>query len=813
MTQERHTRFFESRVEANQFHEDMGKLYGEAPGLVTDPDTIGEDLQQVEYKVGVQNISRREKYQTADMISPALSRRLQEKLKNNPRLLNTLNDAIITMMPETSLRKAELHRGNVRGHMEDMRRAFAIHGRTAAHYKAQLTYGRQLNDAMHRLEQHAKQSRSLSGQPTLELDDVVNEIKLRDAMSAKAPEYRKMMDHITQFGYFWFLVSPSYWALNAMQPHMIATPWLGARFGHAKAMSAMTDAYGATLPEVFQRMKKLRFGAGVVTGKDIPQEIFEFLDGKGAIGKELQDNIRKNKSLTDARKEDLIRMLNYLGQTGLIDMTFSADIRSAAEGREGRLERLAEWMRIMPHLTEVMNRTTTAIAAYNLARSPDINGNVMTHEEAVKYATDAVAATQFDYNAANKPRYFSDKYFGLARPIFMFKQYVQHMYYLMLRSLAVGYQVPIKKMLQGIPVSKQEKDNARVARRTFVGVSATHMLSAGVVGGIFEPIKWALGLALMAFSDDDEPFNPERDLQEFLADMWGPEAAQIMMKGLPQLVGIDISNRVNISDLLFMGGPTGGAEGREWLQQKTFELLGPMGSVAANAAEGLKDFSEGDTIRGLERMTPKGMRDILRAFRYASEGVKDTYGNQIMAPADISPVELFLQSIGFTPADISQMYQRRGFVKEAQMFFEGRRTKLLEQYNRASPAERRELLAGPIREYNQAVPAANDRITMDTLLKSTKAKREQSARAVVSGGVVLDKSERPYLRYGAAVPGRSTQENEMIELKNEERTRCEIWSRVMGYHRPVSEWNKGKQQEHADRRHFREAKAQLGGLS
>jgi anaerobic ribonucleoside-triphosphate reductase len=53
----------------------------------------------------------------------------------------------------------------------------------------------------------------------------------------------------------------------------------------------------------------------------------------------------------------------------------------------------------------------------------------------------------------------------------------------------------------------------------------------------------------------------------------------------------------------------------------------------------------------------------------------------------------------------------------------------------------------------------------------------------------------------------------MIELKNEERTRCEIWSRVMGYHRPVSEWNKGKQQEHADRRHFREAKAQLGGLS
>ena len=42
-------------------------------------------------------------------------------------------------------------------------------------------------------------------------------------------------------------------------------------------------------------------------------------------------------------------------------------------------------------------------------------------------------------------------------------------------------------------------------------------------------------------------------------------------------------------------------------------------------------------------------------------------------------------------------------------------------------------------------------------------------------------------------------------LKDEERTRCEVYSRVMGYHRPVSCWNVGKQQEFADRRMFTEA--------
>jgi len=43
-----------------------------------------------------------------------------------------------------------------------------------------------------------------------------------------------------------------------------------------------------------------------------------------------------------------------------------------------------------------------------------------------------------------------------------------------------------------------------------------------------------------------------------------------------------------------------------------------------------------------------------------------------------------------------------------------------------------------------------------------------------------------------------------IGLADEERTRCEVWTRVMGYHRPVSAFNAGKQAEHAERQHFRE---------
>jgi len=40
-------------------------------------------------------------------------------------------------------------------------------------------------------------------------------------------------------------------------------------------------------------------------------------------------------------------------------------------------------------------------------------------------------------------------------------------------------------------------------------------------------------------------------------------------------------------------------------------------------------------------------------------------------------------------------------------------------------------------------------------------------------------------------------------IKGNKRTRCEIYSRIVGYFRPLSNWNKGKKQEYKDRRSFK----------
>jgi hypothetical protein len=41
-----------------------------------------------------------------------------------------------------------------------------------------------------------------------------------------------------------------------------------------------------------------------------------------------------------------------------------------------------------------------------------------------------------------------------------------------------------------------------------------------------------------------------------------------------------------------------------------------------------------------------------------------------------------------------------------------------------------------------------------------------------------------------------------VELTNEERQPCEVWTRVMGYYRPVSFYNTGKKGEYHERVEF-----------
>lgn len=50
----------------------------------------------------------------------------------------------------------------------------------------------------------------------------------------------------------------------------------------------------------------------------------------------------------------------------------------------------------------------------------------------------------------------------------------------------------------------------------------------------------------------------------------------------------------------------------------------------------------------------------------------------------------------------------------------------------------------------------------------------------------------------------SQEQDTSIILNNAERQVCEVWTRVMGYHRPVSSFNTGKKGEFYERTYFEE---------
>ncbi len=76
--------------------------------------------------------------------------------------------------------------------------------------------------------------------------------------------------------------------------------------------------------------------------------------------------------------------------------------------------------------------------------------------------------------------------------------------------------------------------------------------------------------------------------------------------------------------------------------------------------------------------------------------------------------------------------------------------------------------------------------------------------------VILRKTEALGLRdvVDKMVPRKAKGNREMSDLeqfkiKDEERTKCEVWTRVMGYHRPISSFNIGKKGEVAERKYFK----------
>jgi hypothetical protein len=172
---------------------------------------------------------------------------------------------------------------------------------------------------------------------------------------------------------------------------------------------------------------------------------------------------------------------------------------------------------------------------------------------------------------------------------------------------------------------------------------------------------------------------------------------------------------------------------------------GPYLGMAQQLMNGYDAYMLGDKQRGKELIAPKFYRDILRAQRYSKEGVKGSRGQEILEPGDLTSLELWGQSLGFTP-DLIAITQKEGIkAAAATAKVDMERTKLLDMLDIADRTDTPEgddeferIMDEEVDKFNDKYPSRE--ITWRNVRESLKS-REKARGDAIAGVMVTKKQE------------------------------------------------------------------------
>lgn len=582
-------------------------------------------------------------------------------------------------MPELSMRKHQIHRKSVPGFDPDAVRAFAYNMQHGSHQLARLRYAHKLQGVLTDLKDAQKQ---IQASPSVDTRKIVAGDALLEELSKRHewimnPTDSALTNLISSFGFTYYLgATPAAALVNVTQTALVSYPYLAARHGGVKAMNYLLAASR---------------------------------DAVRTVG-----NIQR--TLTDP---DELRAYQALEASGAIEKTQAHNLAGIAEG--GMTGYNPAWSKAMEiigwgfHKTEVVNREATGMAAYRLARADG-----KSFDEAVKFARDAIFDTHFDYSNANRARFMQS---GTAKVLLMFRQYSLNM------TWALGRMV--WQATKG-----QDPQVRQIARRNLTGLLGMSALFSGAMGlPMMGMIMGALNGIQATFGDDDEPWDAETELRAFLTGMLGQGGADLLLHGpADKLTGANISGRVGL-DSLWIRDADRELDGRGMFNNLLEQAAGPMGGVLKNVLVGKQQVDEGHIMRGVETMLPKGLKDMIKAGRYATQGVNTLRGDPVVE--DLSPWEILLQANGFAPEKVSRQYETTRALKNYEQHILDRRKSLVNAFAMAlrnGDASDRASVLSKIGAFNKANPELA--ITSSGLQQSIKNRARYSARA--EAGIVLN---------------------------------------------------------------------------
>ncbi|ENV1393952.1 PLxRFG domain-containing protein [Vibrio cholerae] len=590
---------------------------------------------------------------------------LVEKANMHTPAKESLSDEIYQMylrtLPARSMRRNFIHRKGVAGFSQDAVRALADQGFRQSRQQARLDHMDILDNHLDSIQKYVHELPN-----NVEADRVVEELNKRHEW-VRNPSRAGWAQKLTSLGFVWMLgLTPAAALVNLTQNLQVALPILGSRYGMAESSKMMSQATAQYLKAAFTRNRP---------------------KGQGILGS----------VLTGGEKEAMRRAVAQ----GVIDVTQAADLAGLAENPNAKYS--GTWNKAMNiigwafHHAEVFNREVTYIVAYRLAMKK--HGD---HEKAIADAIKDTWDSHFDYSSINRARFMQS---DMAAVALQFKQYSQNMTYYLWANLA--------KALKG-----ETPEVKSMARKQLLGTLA----STFFIGGTGALPLWAITTAIEAaqeiVGDDDEPFDAETELKRMLAEAFGKENAALIWHGaLPS-----ISGRISLNDL-WVRSINRDVDASTAYVEYMKQALGPvLGGIGVSWAQGLADISNDQFARGIERIPPKAIKDVLKTARYINEGgVTTKNGDEIVS--DLTAFELLGQASGFAIGRANLQYDENNAIKNYETFIVKRRQSLMNAYYtayRLKDGEAMKAMMVKIRKFNQSQYGKRNPITTEGLQQSIK---------------------------------------------------------------------------------------------
>jgi hypothetical protein len=275
---------------------------------------------------------------------------------------------------------------------------------------------------------------------------------------------------------------------------------------------------------------------------------------------------------------------------------------------------------------EQFNRRVTFIAAYKLARDQGM-------PDPMAFAEQAIAETQGVYNKGNKPKWARGAVGGT---LFTFKQY------------SIAYVEFLRRMATSGEPGSAERRAGQKAVGLALGVL---FLTAGMSG---LPGADDLDDVIDGFMQRvlGRSFDSKQAKKEFFASLLGQSGAEFVMSGLSGLPGvpIDISGRMGLGNLI---PGTGIFTKKRDYGRDFLEVVGPAGTLFANAGTALASLAQGEVKKAAEVLAPVAAQNALKAVDMAQMGYyRDMKGRKVV---DTDGWDALAKSIGFQPRAVAQV--------------------------------------------------------------------------------------------------------------------------------------------------------------